>query len=296
MIARLAAALLLAAALHAERLRVATYNLENYNLSDRRTADGFARNAPKPERQKDALRAVLRAMNADLVALQEIGGPGFTEELRRDLAAEGLEYPHAVTLEGPDPHRRIAFLSKRPFTAVDRRARVATGFDIASPGESIALSPRGLLRVSLSFGGATWRISTLHLKSRLTRDKSDPRAERERRAEIAALLREAGADGAPELLLGDFNDGPNSATISAVTRAGFTRLVAPDSRGESWTYRNDTKGLFDPADDAFLRSAPPGAAVTARAVDHPKTRDASDHRPVLVEIQVTGDSRIAPAR
>lgn len=300
MILRLGIALLLSALasgpLRAERLRVASYNLENYNLADRRTPDGFSKNAPKTERAKTALRAVIRAMNADVLAVQEIGGPAFTEELRRDLAAEGLDYPHTVTLEGPDPHRRLAILSKRPFVAVHRHARVETGFALPSPGEDRALMNRGLLGVSLDFDGRTWRIVTAHLKSRITRDKADPRGEGERRAEIAAALAKLGPTetAPPTLLLGDFNDGPNSAVVTAITRAGFRRLRAEDTRGDTWTYRNDAKGFYDHADHAFVSASAPERTVVARLPEHPLARLASDHRPVIVELFSAQDSRIAP--
>src|SRR5437763_6437884 len=87
----LAAALVLAAAVRAETLTVATYNIENYGPADRMTDTGFRKDYPKPEAEKRALRMVLCGLNADVVALQEMGGPAYLEELRRDLKVEGID-------------------------------------------------------------------------------------------------------------------------------------------------------------------------------------------------------------
>lgn len=288
----------------AEKLRVATYNLENYNLTNRVTEDGFSRDAPKPEKQKDALRAVLRAMNADVLAVQEIGGAPFVEELRRDLAAEGLNYPHAVTLDGPDPHRKLAILSKRPFASLARHPRLETGFDIPSPGERVSLVNRGLLGVTLTLGGRPLRLATVHLKSRLTRDKKDPRGERERLAEALVIRSRLIADGFAEdgalaLLMGDFNDGPHAAPLTRLERldAGapfLSRLEARDAAGESWTYRNDRKGFYDRSDYAFATPALKPFVIRARALDHPLTARASDHRPVVVDLEVPTSTGKSP--
>src|SRR5580765_1370336 len=72
-------------------LRVATYNIHKCRGLDRRT---------RPER----IAAVLRAINADVVALQEVvgpglGGPGHAEEIG---AALGMGWVFASTRE----HRR----------------------------------------------------------------------------------------------------------------------------------------------------------------------------------------------
>lgn len=80
----------------AESLTVATYNIENYGPADRMTDAGFRKDYPKPEGEKRALRAVIRALNADILVLQEMGGQPYLDELRRDLKSEGLDYPHAA--------------------------------------------------------------------------------------------------------------------------------------------------------------------------------------------------------
>lgn len=278
-----------------ERLRVATYNLENYNLTNRMTPDGYSKKAPKPEKQKEALRAVIRATNADVLAVQEMGDAKFVEELRRDLATEGIRYPHTVVLDGPDPHRHVAVFSKKPFVAVARHDRLETGYEIPSPGERVALVNRGLLGVTLTVEGRPVRLYTVHLKSRLTRDKRDPRAEKERLAESEAIKArlvadKVGATGELALIVGDFNDGPNAATLTRFAkfeeRPFLLMLDAPDATGATWTYRNDKKGFYDRSDYAFVTPALKPFVTRAHASDHPRTAQASDHRPVVVEIEI----------
>lgn len=287
--------LLLHSQLFAEKLRVATYNLENYNLTDRMTPDGFSKKAPKPEKQKDALRAVIRAMNADILAVQEMGAAPFVEELRRDLASEGIRYPHTVVLDGPDPHRHLAILSKKPFASVIRHARLETGFEIPSPNERVALVNRGLLGVTITVEGRPVRLYDVHLKSRITRNKRDPRAEKERLTESETIRTQLVADGvvATEtlaLLVGDFNDGPNAATLTRFAkfedRPFLLMLDAPDTSGAVWTYRNDKKGFYDRSDYAFATPALRPMVKRTRAFDHPLTGQASDHRPVVVELDI----------
>src|SRR5436190_20095185 len=86
----------------AETLTVASYNIENYGPADRMTEAGFRKDYPKPEAEKQALRRVIRALNADVLALQEMGGQPYLDELRRDLKAEGLDYPHAALATAVD--------------------------------------------------------------------------------------------------------------------------------------------------------------------------------------------------
>src|SRR6266516_2646917 len=71
----------------AHGFRVATYNLENY-------LDQPAGTRPlKTPEAKAKIRESLRALNADIVALQEMGTASALAELRASLKTEGLDYP-----------------------------------------------------------------------------------------------------------------------------------------------------------------------------------------------------------
>ncbi len=272
--------------LSAETLRVATYNVRNYTL-EHRVIDGKREgNYPKPEKEKEALRTVIRAVNADILALQEIGGDEFTEELRQDLKRDGLDYPHSVTLAGPDEKRRLAVIAKKPFKRVEKFSKIPANF---SGKESFVA--RGLLGVVFeNDSGETFTLYVIHLKSRLASDKSDPRAAAQRLAEAGAI-REliAGAGETHVLIAGDFNDAPHSPPLRRFSGTAknpfFVMLPACDSRGETWTYRNDRDGYYDRSD--FIFASPALAKkipAPACIVDLPATQNASDHRPVVVDL------------
>ncbi|MEN9813159.1 MAG: hypothetical protein RL479_1845, partial [Verrucomicrobiota bacterium] len=108
--------LLSAAELAGDPLRIATWNVANYGPTGRVTAAGYRSDYPKPEAEKAALRAALHRLDADVLALQEMGPPAYLEELARDLAREGLHYPYRAIAGDGEP-RRNALLSRRPLHA-----------------------------------------------------------------------------------------------------------------------------------------------------------------------------------
>jgi endonuclease/exonuclease/phosphatase family metal-dependent hydrolase len=273
-----------------ERLVVATYNVENYTLADRQTPDGFRPAYPKPEDAKRALRGVIRALDADVLALQEMGGRAFLDELRRDLASEGMAYAHAEILEAGDEPRYVAVLSRRPFTRVVRHTDL--GFRYLGADEVLK---RGLLEVRLAAPDGELTLFVAHLKSRFTERKDDPQSALRRAGEAQAvrdriLARFPEPASASFLLVGDFNDGPASRPVRALLRRGATEicvlLPAADSRGETWTHRYRREDSYTRVDHVFASKAlvPQVRGGGGRIHDGPGTADASDHRPVVVEL------------
>mgnify|MGYP002780835233 CR=1 FL=1 len=174
--------LLLAVAVRAETITIATYNVENY-VAANRLVDGVYREAyPKPEAAKTALRSVIRALDADVLALQEIGPLPYLTELQRDLKNEGLDYPHAAWLEAADPERHVAVLSKRPFVAVNKHADLA--FLYFKQEERVK---RGLLEVRVASGDSELTLFVVHLKSRFTDRADDPESALRRAGEAGAI-------------------------------------------------------------------------------------------------------------
>lgn len=285
------AALAGASRLAAQPLTVATYNVQNYTLADRRVADGFRPDYPKPEAEKAALRAVIRSLDADVIALQEIGGPAFLAELRRDLAGEGASYPYGEALLAADEARGLGVLSRVPLGPIilhrDLRARRRG----AEEAESVR---RGLLQVEVPRAGGAVTLFVLHLKSRLGVDKDDPRAEDQRVAEAQAVrdrVLEVFPDPAVArfLVVGDFNDLPDSRTLQALETRGKTKIASPveafDSRGHAWTHAYTRAGLYSRFDHALVSGALGGKVSRAWIADSLETARASDHRPVVVELE-----------
>ena len=59
-------------------LTVATYNVENYLLADRLVEGVYREAYPKPETEKAGLRQVIKAINADILTVQEMGRSFFS--------------------------------------------------------------------------------------------------------------------------------------------------------------------------------------------------------------------------
>ena len=275
-------------AVRGESLTLATYNIENYGPANRMTEVGYRKDYPKPEAEKLALRTVLRTLNADVLVLQEMGGQLYLDELRRDLGAEGLVYPHAVLLAGDDADRHVALLSKRALVSVTPH----TDFEFRYFGQKERVR-RGLLEVRVVVAGRELTVFGLHLKSRYTDRPDDPLSAIRRAAEATALrdrilLRCADPSQTAFIVLGDFNDDKNSKALGFLQQRGKTKIAdllpAVDSRGEAWTHAFRKNDTYTRVDHVLVSAAalPAVRGGEAFIYDGPSWREASDHRPVSV--------------
>ncbi len=279
----------------AETLVVATYNVQNYTITDRRGGPGgFRPDYPKPEAEKAALRAVIRGLGADVIALQEIGGAPFLAELRRDLASEGVFYPFGEAMLAADEVRGLAVLSRVPLGAVTAH-RDLTGR--RRGGEEPLPVRRGLLQVEVPRPEGPITLFVVHLKSRLAIDRDDPQAEDQRVAEAHAVrnrVLELFPDPAAArfLIMGDFNDLPGSRALRGVETRGRTRLGrwvdTADERGHRWTHAFTGRGLYSRFDHVLVSTGLEGAVTRGWIADGPEVALASDHRPVAVELRLAG--------
>jgi len=274
----------------AESIRIASYNLYNY-LDTQRWVDGqFRPDYPKPEEEKKALRAVIKAVNADVLALQEIGGRLHLEELRRDLALEGIRYEFGDVLLGPDENRRVGVLSKIPF-----RSEKHTGLDFHYFGKREVIK-RGLFELNFGHDQSSWTLFVVHLKSRWTDRKDDNQSSQRRTREAQAARDFIRKHYPPQtnpryLVVGDFNDTKRSAPVRrflTVNETELTRLVPTfDSRGESWTFHYRTEDKYERVD--FILASPAIAPwiVGGRGVIYdrqPETGIGSDHRLIYLDL------------
>jgi len=284
----LAVSLLLLATLRAETLTVATYNIENYGSANRMTEVGYRQDYPKPEPAKRALRAVIHGLNADVLVLQEMGGPGHLEELRRDLRSEGLDYPHFALARAADPDRHVAILAKRPLLSVTTH----TDLDFSYFGGREVVK-RGLLEATVATEAGAVTLFGLHLKSRFT-DRSDDPQSALRRAGEATAIRDRILERFPRpaearfLVLGDCNDGRTSGPLRYLQRRGNTAIATllsgADSRGEVWSYHFKREETYSRVDHILVSPGllPAVRGGAAAIYDGEGVAEAADHRPVLV--------------
>ncbi|MGJ8653251.1 MAG: endonuclease/exonuclease/phosphatase family protein [Opitutaceae bacterium] len=289
------------APLCAESVRIATYNVRNYLVMDRHVGSKWRPVYPKPESEKTSIREVIKSARPDILVLQEMGSLDFLEELRADLNVEGLHYPYAVHMRGPDYNRHIAILSMLPpeevvkfkhidFKYLDRREKVKRGM------------------VEVSFMGPQQERFTLfavHLKSRYTEDKADPESELRRVKEAEAcrnviISRTLEKNQDKFMILGDFNAYPGSAPMRRFYKRGKlkigNRLPAHDSNGEQWTYFYNRESSYHTVDGFVLSAgmAPHVKAGNAKIVDSGDVMTGSDHRMVYADFifeNPNGDQR-----
>lgn len=272
-------------------LRIASYNLNNYLVMDRRVSNQWRPNYPKPEAEKTVVREVIRQSDPDILIVQEIGPLEYLEELRRDLIREGLHYSYAVHLEGPDPERHIALLSKLAPQEVTKHTNL--DFKYLNRRERVK---RGMLEATFKLeSGELLRIFAVHLKSKYAEDKKDPDSQMRRTREAEAcrnriIERTINIGIDRYLIAGDFNDHPASSTLRRFYRRGDIEigslLPAADSRGEVWTYFYEKKAQYSLV-DGFVVSPKLRPLVKdglGKIVDRPGALGGSDHRMVYFDL------------
>lgn len=274
----------------ADTLTLATYNVENYGPADRMTTDGYRKDYPKPEAEKAALRRVIRGINADVLVLQEMGDQPYLDELQRDLRADGCDYRYSALATAADADRHIAILSKRPLADVATLANLE--FSYLGTKERVK---RGVLRATV--GDLT--VFAIHLKSRFTERPDDPLCTL-RRAGEASAIRDAVLHSFPDpmhakvVILGDCNDSKASKAVERLEHRGTTPvtllLPAADANGETWTYRYAKEDRYERVDHIFVTPALQPAVVRGAATIYagPGVAEASDHRPVVVQLNLPG--------
>ena len=282
----------MSAAALAPALVIATYNLENYLVADR-LVDGVYREAyPKPEGEKAAIHRVIAGMAPDILAVQEMGGQAYLDEFQRELKRAGQDFPYTVLLEGPDPDRHVAVLSKVRFKQVRRNTNVGLTYF----GQKSAVK-RGVLEITFATEAGDFSLFVVHLKSRRTERPDDPESAIQRAQEAAAvrdlvLARFPNPAQARFVICGDWNDTRNSRPVRALTRRGELALgeivPASDSHGETWTHLYRREDTYSRIDYFLVSTALSSAVVGRRALiwDGPGAREGSDHRAVYVQLRL----------
>jgi len=238
-------------------LRVLTYNIRAGNGDIARTAETIRRLAP------------------DIVGLQEVdvhwgARSGFEDQatlLGRVLGMQ-VRFAPIYALTGADstrPRRQygVALLSRYPIVrwTNDTLTRLST----ISPNPEPAPGP-GLLQATLEIDGVLVRVFNTHLDYR-----ADPRV---RRQQVAEMLAYMGSASTPTLVLGDLNANPDAPELQPL----FERLR------DTWQSAANP-GLTFPADKPVKRIdyVLASSHFQVRSASVPVT-EASDHRPVLVEL------------
>ena len=286
-----------------EVFRVATYNVENY--LDQPTE---SRRHIKSAEGKAKIRESIRALNPDVLALEEMGGTNALLELRATLRAEGVDFPFWDHLSGVDTNIHVAVLSRFPIVA--RRPHTNDQFLLGGRRFGVG---RGFSELEIQVGpGASFTLLAAHLKSRRPVPEAD---EAELRLQEARALRgiiDAHFRADPEsrlIVLGDFNDVKNSPPLKTIVGRGKFKLgdarpaerngdTAPhpnphqDPRTVTWTYHYGQEDTYTRIDYILMSPSMARDWVTnsTYVLTLPDWGTGSDHRPILATFNKTPTS------
>ena len=273
-------------------VRVASFNLRNYLSCDRIVEGKWRPDYPKPEIEKKAVRSIIRSVNPDILAIQEMGDYPYMVELWMDLnTTGGPYYPYAVWMpnEGDGEVRHLAFLSKYPPVSIVKHTNVSFSYF-----GGVEHSGRGLLEMTFCHHGANFHIFNLHLKSMWTERKDDPQAKIRREKEARTMRDLIRKKYPPEskseyLIVGDFNDHKDSAPLRRFTTVNQSVLSSMipcfDSRGHLWTHYFKKQDSYSRID--YILANPTMAKrfipKSGWIIDSEESKFASDHRMIYAD-------------
>jgi len=209
-----------------------------------------------------ALGRVISSAEPDVVCVQE--APRFLRW--RSLCAELARRSGLVVVNGGRPAAANLILC-------NLRVDVVSTADVRFSKDA-RLHRRGTAIAVLRLAGTSFAVAGTHLDV-----VEEPRLRHV--AELDRAIAEHVPAGVPVCVAGDLNDRPGSRTWTAVS-AARTDAFAMAGTGSAFT--STAANPYQTLDGIFVD---PGITVTsARVVEHPDAAAASDHLPVLAELEL----------
>ncbi len=290
--------LILCRCLIAEPLRIATYNIENfydryddpYSTKDSRVDQGTA---SKSARELWALAKVIREVNADVIALQEVENIGFLREFNNSYLKD-MKYKNVVLIEGNSSKTirgrgiDVAVMSRVPVLSATTYQHRKFDFE---DDKNIKFS-RDFLHVKLkSPDYPVIHLFTLHTISKKSGAWTHYQRINEAKAGAQILEEQFAKDSnAWIIVLGDFNDGPNSKSVKTflnIPGVPLKRVPVLDNKKRKYTWYGKGKYYSPSTLDHILVSLPIAEKINAKksgVFNDKNAEQASDHRPLFIEI------------
>jgi endonuclease/exonuclease/phosphatase family metal-dependent hydrolase len=221
----------------------------------------------------DRTAAVLRQLEPDLVALQEVdencrrsGGVDQAAALGKAL---GMEHRFGEFMDYDGGRYGLAVLSRLPIEAMRRHELPR------------AAEPRCALEVEVEVPGLEDPVSFTCVHNDWTKEAI-------RVNQMRALLAALGERRRPAMIAGDYNGEPGSESLGVLADAGWRILATDGAAGATPTWPAD-----EPRQeiDHVAERALPGYSVTKRVIEE---KVASDHRPILTVFAFDVGAAAAP--
>jgi len=206
-----------------DQVKVATYNVLNLfdDVDDAYHQDDST--PAKPRAELDKLAAMLKAIDADVVALQEVENRGYLQRFLEVFVPE-LGYEHVVHFEGNDIRGiDVCLVSRLPVGTVTSHRHV----DFPGVSGETRRFERDLLCVTIAPPACKpFEMWVVHLKSNFGgRDAAEPVRLSEANALRHIIDERLKADPQARFILcGDFNDTWDSASTKAIVGDGASAM------------------------------------------------------------------------
>lgn len=289
-------------------IRLAAYNCENLfdDKDDPELSGQFEdKDMAKPKAQLEALAATIRAIDPDVLALEETESKDVVLWFR-DTFLPDMRYAHVASVPSGDP-RGIdnALLSRFPITAVHSWAgEILEGVHPASipekDGKPIRFA-RTPLQCDLDISGVVDGAPHYALTVIVVHHKSGKDYGYQREAEAKRLLEhvhdlESKSPNANIAIVGDFNATPRDTSVTLYTAAGFFDVFADRAPRDPRFYTHQSNRTIDYIlvnrnlkpellpDSKFILGTPMKPSGANWDTTHAPAGYASDHAPVVVDL------------
>lgn len=271
-----------------------------FNLS---AADDAQWNAPGFRDQKfneaaKAVAAYLVGLNADVLALTEVGDRPDVEELNAEIRALGVTYDHIAVCDCTDntTQQHVAVLSKFPLTEIVRAIPGREYYDreLDEPEEEDDTGISKGLRVAFQTQGQQFVLYVLHFASEVGGHEKD-----EQRLAQASIVRRHFLPtlnaGTHLIVAGDFNADRGDPALRRIRgrddiwedliETGQYSFFDAAQQGTRWTY--EFRGIRQQLDHILISQSVKDASkkLSPRVLDQTNPR-VSDHRPFVLTLNL----------
>lgn len=268
------------------------FDIEKASKKDRKYWDDDQNRSRKLVEASDSVASFIKAMNADIVTLTEVGGRDDIAVLDQSLRNLGIVYDHIEVCECRDPFtgQHVAVLSKFPLKEVWPSIEGRALYLLEPDGD--AEKETGIskgLKVTVELGGQDVDVFVAHLKSERGGFDSDAQrlaqANVIRRAVIGQLVK-----GRKVIVTGDLNSQKGTESIYRIR--GFDDVYEEliqtghsdyfEDYGVRWTY--NYKGEPEQIDHILISPGLTTRKGIETRIMETKSDFISNHNPVIVKL------------